>query len=74
MFINSLRWSSVIQTILAARLVYLIIRWQPQLYSWVNNVRAGSYASIFWCAVLFIVSAFQLGECARAVMNRPHHK
>jgi hypothetical protein len=44
------------------------------LYSWVNNVRAGSYASIFWCAVLFIVSAFQLGECARAVMNRPHHK
>ncbi len=30
-FINSLKWSSVVQIILSARLVYLIVRWQPQL-------------------------------------------
>jgi hypothetical protein len=29
---------------------------------WVNHVRVGAYASVTWCAMLYIVMAFNLGK------------
>ena len=34
---------------------------QPQLTPWVNHVRVGSYASVTWCTLLYLLQAFELG-------------
>jgi hypothetical protein len=40
-FVNSMKWMSVAELVLACRLVWVMARWQPQVYGWVNHVRVG---------------------------------
>jgi hypothetical protein len=40
-FVVSIKWMSVAELVLACRLVWVMVRWQPQVYGWVNHVRAG---------------------------------
>jgi hypothetical protein len=40
-FVNSTKWRSVAELVLACRLVWVQLWWQPQLYGWVNHVRVG---------------------------------
>jgi hypothetical protein len=40
-FVVSIKWRSVAEVVLASRLVWVQLWWQPQVYGWVNHTRTG---------------------------------
>jgi hypothetical protein len=40
-FVVSMKWMSVAELVLACRLVWVMLWWQPQVYGWVNHIRVG---------------------------------
>jgi hypothetical protein len=68
-FVNSNKWASVAQLALSAYLTFIVCKYQPMMYGWVNHVRVGSYASVTWCAVIYLVLAFGLGESQHALVS-----
>ncbi len=58
------KWQSGTQLLLSCMLTYQLWYWQPQLEGWANHIRTGSYASVAWCALLYVITAFNLGEVA----------
>ncbi|KAJ9509395.1 hypothetical protein QJQ45_001848 [Haematococcus lacustris] len=61
-FVNSLKWQSAAQLALTSYLVWLLWFWQPQMTGWVNHFRTGTYLSVWWTTLLFLLLAFGIGE------------
>ncbi|KAL6762973.1 hypothetical protein V8C86DRAFT_516282 [Haematococcus lacustris] len=60
-FVNSLKWQSAAQLALTSYLVWLLWFWQPQMTGWVNHFRTGTYLSVWWTTLLFLLLAFGIG-------------
>ncbi len=60
-FINGLRWMSILQLTGALLLCYLYLRWLPHLHAWVNYIRVAATFSILWAAAMLTLMVFQLG-------------
>jgi hypothetical protein len=60
-FINGLRWMSVLQLTGSLLLCYLYLRWLPHLHAWVNYIRVAAAFSILWAASMLTLMVFELG-------------
>lgn len=60
-FLNNVRWMSVLQLVSTFLLLYLYLRWLPYLSEAVNCVRVAIYSSTFWAAIMLAVMAFRPG-------------
>jgi hypothetical protein len=72
--VNSNKWASVAQLVLSVYLTFIVCKYQPMMYGWVNHVRVGSYASVTWCAGIYLVLAFGLGKLCGHAQGPPAYR
>ncbi|PNH03659.1 Tiny macrocysts protein B [Tetrabaena socialis] len=55
---SSVKWLAIVYLACFAVLFYLHAKWVPFIYSTLNYVRCGSYATVLYCSILLVAMAF----------------
>ncbi|PNH09214.1 Tiny macrocysts protein B, partial [Tetrabaena socialis] len=55
---SSVKWLAIVYLACFTVLFYLHVKWVPFIYSTLNYVRCGSYATVLYCSILLVAMAF----------------
>ncbi|PNH04175.1 Tiny macrocysts protein C, partial [Tetrabaena socialis] len=67
--VSSVKLLSVVYLVCFLVLFYLHVKWVPFVYSALNYVRCGSYATVLYCSVILVALAFTAGDTHQKVMT-----